>query len=155
MAQKITCPRRMEDVGPWEWEHYLDKWCSNTWKPGKQIPASSTFENGKQVVTSWQIGWESSWPEPPITCSFCGSARWEDVERLLKEGWEIEVAKSYKAYLNPPGYSEYMYNLRAIKYKKPGKFNTPTPPVKVYMQHLNREQVDALNDILSNVMGSC
>lgn len=76
--------------------------------------------------------WPSVVAEPPRTCSYCGSAHYEDVMDLIQLGWVISPARG-KAYINPPGHT-------------PG----PIPPVKLYMAHLSRDQVEEMNALLSS-----
>lgn len=93
------------------------------------------------------------WYWHPRTCSFCGSVHPEDAIRLIEEGWEVDVAKQYKFYLNPPGYQESVRQQLAMKnpfdkssYPK-GRWS-PVPPVKAYLWHFTKEQMETINGIL-------
>lgn len=103
--------------------------------------------------------WKWSWG-PPRTCSFCGSIHPEDALRLLEEGWEHERAKAYKGYLNPPGYyARHQAMLASIRdpEREPGQgvpsVWLPTPPVKFYIDHFNKEQLARLNELIQK--GAC
>lgn len=95
------------------------------------------------------------WPsDVPRTCSFCGGIHPEDAIRLLNEGWEVEATdKGYKRYLGPPGTralnEAIMASIRAgaPQQQIPAGWS-PVPPVKLYVQHLNEEQVERFNAAL-------
>ena len=72
--------------------------------------------------------WDGRYPKPR-TCSYCGSAHPDDVVALLKKGWlpEEAIGKNYKIYINVP------VGVRS-----------PVPPVKLYLQHCSRQQIQAL-----------
>lgn len=97
------------------------------------------------------------WPWGPArSCSFCGSVHPDDAFRLLEDGWEGEVAtKRYKVYLAPPGTRTrtiaFLASIRDYS-REPGRgvpsVWSPTPPVKLYTQHLDDAQLDRLNRML-------
>jgi hypothetical protein len=67
-----TCPRRMQEMGPWEHGEGLDSW----------------REDGRREV------------EAGTFCSFCGSLHPEKFLELIAEGWVVEPTdKNYKAHL--------------------------------------------------------
>lgn len=69
---KQTCPRRMQEYGPWEREEGLDSWSTSSRRSGEQTPF----------------------------CSFCGSLHPARFLELIAEGWRVEPTdKNYKAYL--------------------------------------------------------
>lgn len=110
---KLTCNRRMQELGPWKRKKNLDYWRSgdDRWKE------------------------EGSWPEgfpKPRVCSFCSGIHPDDAIRLISMGWESDYAKSYKRYLNPP---------EGVK--------SPSPPVKLYIQHLNTNHINKFNKALA------
>lgn len=71
MSKKITCPRRMNEMGPWEREEGMDR-----------------FKKGGGLA-----GQEMS-------CSFCGSMPPEDFMQAVRDGKEIgPTDKNYKAYV--------------------------------------------------------
>lgn len=140
-AETLCCPRRAESHYPWNEEGEPDQWLPPAvrWVPGRQIPLVT--RNG--VVESWHIGWETYWPSPPRTCSFCGCAHPADVIEMMKEGWEAEVAKpGRKWYLNPPGTQEcrekMLKGMRANPNNIINEGRTPVPPVKIYAAHLTK-----------------
>lgn len=123
MPDAITCPRRMNQTGPWEHDPDLDRW-----KSGDEA-------------------WEKfPWPWKPRRCSFCGSLHPDDAMRLLREGWVEEKAtgKQYKAYFYPPAKVSAM---RAGLTGESEYDSHPKPPAKLYVYHLNKEQIAELNDI--------
>lgn len=135
MDAKQTCGRRMIEYGPWERKENLDTWQADRWD---------------RKDNRW------NWPWKPRTCSFCGGIHPEDAIKLLKEGWEIETTgKSYKRYLEPPGYREAMTKImRNVKARnldsKDNPFENketwcPTPPVKLYVAHFDQEERNLFN----------
>lgn len=129
--EKQTCGRRMQEYGSWERKENLDIWKTDRW--------------GSRKSDKW------NWPWKPRTCSFCGSIHPEDAIKLLKEGWEIETTgKSYKRYLEPPGYKEMLKRFRDKIRQKDEPFDdkgawTPTPPVKLYTMHFDQEERNLFN----------
>ena len=129
--EKLTCPRRMNELGPWEHEEGLDWWRLNFWDINPKF--------------QWQ------WPWQPCTCSFCGGVNPDDAVRLVKEGWHVDSTnKLYKRYLEPPGGKLGMeYEGRVFGagvYVPPWG---PVPPVKLYTQHFDGEQITLFNAALS------
>ena len=88
MAEKQTCPRRMNELGPWEHEEGLDKWeRRRLCKDPTNLSKRHWFKR-----------------EPFRRCSFCGGIHPEDVIRLINEGAETETTyKNYKVYLQIAG----------------------------------------------------
>lgn len=67
-----TCPRRMQEGGPWAHEENLDSWLQEARHEG----------------------------DPTPHCSFCGSLHPERFLELIAAGWVVEPTdKTYKAYL--------------------------------------------------------
>lgn len=162
MAEVQTCPRRMTEMGPWDHKEGLDHWLTDRWscdeeavkKKHKEYDEKNGLTEGVDVFRSETSDlWLWSWG-PPRCCSFCGSIHPDDAMRLLEEGWEEELAKSYKAYLNPPGSSSkhqaFLASVRDPK-REPGEgvpsIWSPTPPVKLYVGHLSSDQLARLNEI--------
>ncbi|WP_423396072.1 hypothetical protein [Burkholderia sp. LMG 21824] len=78
---------------------------------------------------------DSDWPDvctkPPRTCSYCGGVNPDDVIPLLIAGWHVEpTTKYYKFYLNDQ------------------QGQSALPPVKVYLMHWTREQVERADAVL-------
>lgn len=78
MTETQTCPRRLNEPGPWEQKEDLDAWRDAT------DPVN-----------------------PGPVCSFCGSLKPSRFLELVSEGWIVEpTMKSYKAYLGEVRYGE-------------------------------------------------
>lgn len=102
-------------------------------------------------------GWPA-WPvsfKKPRTCPFCGSIHPEDLLGLLKEGWELEsTTKAHKTYWHPPGYRA--YHARVVQDIEahirgtitPPPHIEPTPPVKLYGNHVSHGMAAEINTIL-------
>lgn len=117
---RLTCPRRMNELGPWPHQEGLDHWRDDRW--------------GSRPDNRWE------WPWQPRVCSFCGGVHPDDAIRLRQEGWRVESTdKSYKRYLQPPGGT---MGFGGNVYVPPW---FPVPPVKVYTQHFDGEQIDLFN----------
>lgn len=156
-----SCPRRMQEWGPWERQEELDQWVTNRWLTDpeqvkrQQEEADARLSPGTTVHRSEHADlWLWHWG-PPRTCNFCGSIHPEDAFRLLEEGWEQEFAKSYKAYLNPPGSSVRLKaTLASLRDPTREPFQgvpsiwSPVPPVKLYIQHCTSEEISRLNALL-------
>lgn len=83
-----TCPRRMNEMGPWKREENLDDWTTGRGLAGVQ------GDN--------------------LSCSFCGSLHPADFLRLVGEGWIVGATdKSYKAYLARPYSADEVASRRA------------------------------------------
>lgn len=125
-------------------------WVDDHWEAGKLIPARTVND----VVEEWQTGWESDWPEPPLTCSYCGGISAADAMRLIAAGWEIEMTdKSYKAYLHPPGYEEHLnavMNSIRNHTQYSSRYHSPVPPVKLYTYHFTKEEIHRLNHMIKS-----
>lgn len=145
MAEKQTCGRRMSNPGPWagpfKAEENLDVWDTDRW------------DSNRRDSVKWNWSWK------PRTCSFCGSVHPEDAIKLLKEGWEVETTgKSYKRYLEPPGYRKAMEKLLGnVRQRnldaKDNPFDnnetwSPTPPAKFYTHHLNEDTLKRFNEAI-------
>lgn len=108
------------------------------------------------------------WPSHPRlkkvrTCSYCGCTHPEDVLQLLREGWEHgSTTKHYKGYIELPGTEAYQ-NAMTAWIQDGGLDNgtpapaplvdadmlmTEMPPVKFYIQHFSKQQVDELNALI-------
>lgn len=71
-----TCPRRNNEMGPWERGDDLDRW-----------------EFGHGIIT----------PDLILTCSFCGSVHPDFLMEKIEEGWQVNTtSKGYKLYLGKP-----------------------------------------------------
>lgn len=115
----------------------------------------------EEYTTKWHIRgpsndlWFWSWG-PPRTCSYCGGIHPEDALRLLGDDWEVDgTTKGYKKYLNPPGTNQkHAALIRSLQDKNKEPFQcvpsvwSPTPPVKVYVQHFTAEHIDQWNAIV-------
>lgn len=155
--EKQTCGRRMGEMGPWERAEGMDEWETNRWSvdfaavDAKHEAEKKRWEeesNGRTTIHYSPVGDKWVWDSPvPRTCSFCGSIHPDDAFRLIEAGWEIEIAKSYKFYLNPPGYREHMD--RCLRGEFGDGYHSPVPPVKGYSPHFNEEQVKRLNAALA------
>lgn len=132
---KQTCPRRMNEPGPWDHGEHLDQWLTSRW--------------GGRPEHVWD------WPWRPRTCTFCGGVHPDDAIQLLKEGWHVVTTdKAYKRYLEPPGGKLGMeYEGRVFDagvYVPPWG---PVPPVKLYTPHMDGEQIMLFNAALSEQKG--
>jgi hypothetical protein len=75
--ERQTCPRRMQDFGPWDRSEGLDRWAT-----------------GHGLVGQDRVA---------LSCSFCGSLHPDRFMELVREGWIVgPTDKSYKAYLESP-----------------------------------------------------
>lgn len=123
-----TCPRRIEDRGPWECEHNLDRWETDRWQRKS-----------------------SKWEEDyiPRACSFCGGIHPQDALRLIRNGWELErTTKRYKYYLKPQGSTKRHHELiKAMRERREPDFKawSPIPPVKLYIWHVDEITRRAIN----------
>lgn len=159
--ETTTCPRRMQEIGPWKYEPNLDSWQTNRWltdpeevaKLHAEIEAKSTSKINWGLYNDLWL-WESS--PPPRTCSFCGGINPDDAIKLIEQGWEAESTyKRYKRYLNPPGnqtrHEAYLASCRDPN-REPGQgvpsIWSPTPPVKLYVQHFSDDQIAKFNAII-------
>lgn len=76
-TQLMTCPRRMQEYGPWPHDEGQDSWTT-----------------GHGVVGQDAVG---------LSCSFCGSLHPDRFMELVREGWIVgPTDKNYKAYLSRP-----------------------------------------------------
>lgn len=161
-----TCPRRMEEVGPWDREENLDVWDTSNWKFTDEEEAAKYNQEraDKDNAEAKAKGWNSTtvpnlryylWPEhhggKPRICSFCGCIHPEDAIRLVKDHqFEVERSdKGYKVYLHPPGYRHSMEITlnRLRKRMEPedvSEYNEIYPPLKAYSPHFTRDQWTSL-----------
>lgn len=110
-------------------------------------------DNPVWETTRWNNSNKSVWPESfpkPRTCSFCGGVHPDDLMTLIDQGWEFEpTGKSYKSYWHPPGYSAYMEevlkNIGEGRDTAAGAHPEPSPPVKLYSQHVDAEMAAKIN----------
>lgn len=160
MSEEHDCPRR--EPGPWRFAPGPDRWVTDRWTPDKTeaLRRHAEADAGLGPGTVAHRGPHNDlwlWPGPvPRTCSYCGSVHPEDALRLLEEGWELELAKSYKLYVNPPGalarLGAFLEWARAgmPEGKQPRGPWSPVPPVKLYTIHCTPEQVERLNVFLDS-----
>jgi hypothetical protein len=142
MTEKHTCPRRIEQPGPWALDQNVDTWRTDRWTRWNELQSAIgrlAFRLGMRRTRfgiSPLAGGGDTWPwsdhwQPPRSCSFCGGAHPDDAITLARAGWKLEATgKMYKFYLNPPG-------CRA-------SYPDPAPPVKLYAQHFTPEQFKVL-----------
>jgi len=103
----------------------LRAWQTRLWKK-KRHRLCRLLPNPGGGGTRWGWHWQ------PRCCSFCGGIQPEDAIQLIAEGWWLQgTDKPYKFYLHP----------RWRRYE-------PTPPVKLYLPHINENQSRQLNDVL-------
>jgi hypothetical protein len=119
-----TCPRRMEEMGPWEREKGLDFWQLGT-----------SFVKSKNDPDFY-------------SCSFCGSIHPDIFMAKVREGWFVgPTDKNYKAYLGKPldepvemGDPQINQSLRDAGQGDQIMMLTDTDIGKFYYQHLSDEQ---------------
>lgn len=137
-------------TGSWTRYRWVDwircKWFYLTNSPGSST--STTF-------------WPGPYPVPRV-CTYDGGIHPEDAIRMLKAGWEVAgTNKSYKRYLEPPGYKARMQWLSIAGYpskdKPPHPEAGPEPPytpapfpaTKLYVQHFTEDQIARFNEALA------
>lgn len=168
LGSRQDCPRRVAGIGPWSIEaNGLDRWTRGRWgtRASRAIvrffhadPKSRAYRLLAVIQrhppyiggTTWR------WPWAPRDCSFCGGGHPDDLLRLIREGWEVERAKSYKAYLYPPGYRAEMERLRRLTWSYGAPISaawSPVPPVKLYTAHFSDPQLAALNVLVTRAPG--
>lgn len=156
MSDTQTCPSRMQQPGPWKHETDLDEWLTDRWTVDHDQAEASRQEfierNPGGSISHTANEWLWSWG-PPRTCSFCGSIHADDAIRLIEEGWEVDPAKSYKRYLNPPG--SFARHEAAISQLRAGQTDlvvpsvwSPVPPVKLYAWHMTDDQIGRFNSAI-------
>lgn len=160
-----TCPDRISMPGPWNVGENLDHWDTGRWSKNFlairlghfiTILANRIQNRGKQTLFLGPTNDEWHWKGTiPRTCSFCGGIHPEDAIRLVGDGWEVEKTdKSYKRYLEPPGYRAHIQkmmdrlHLRMLKHEEPEEFWSPVPPVKLYTAHFDADQADRFNAVM-------
>lgn len=154
-----TCPRRMGEMGPWEYKPLLDHWERGRWAATKEEADAEVAEfmarnpNGSMGNVLW------CYPgEQPRTCSFCGGVHPEDAIALIRAGWTSGgTTKAYKRYLEPPGYAKWERDTFAnVPVSEWGKtkppYPSPIPPVKLYTMHFTPEQIAAFNAALTETL---
>lgn len=162
-----TCPDRNSMPGPWKFGENLDRWETDRWSRNVLLIRIKHFftilfnrikNRGRQTLFmgSHNDEWLWKWG-PPRTCSFCGGIHPEDAIRLVSEGWEVETTfgKSYKRYLEAPGYKAHIEKMSEIArttrdFSMLPDYWSPVPPVKVYVAHFSQDQVDRFNKELSH-----
>lgn len=121
MSEPATCPRRMEESGPWERKENLDQWDNSRDVPGMR------------------------------TCSFCGSMNPNEFMAKVEAGVEVgPTDKSYKCYvqldtgINPITVTEdtgprstFTRTIGGVK------------QMKFYYQHLNEAQMLRFIELLN------
>lgn len=159
-----TCGRRMHEFGPWDHEENLDYWRRDRWNADDEaVRAEHARDDAARAAAGqgavhrgpWNDRWLWGWG-PARSCSFCGGVHPGDALKLLREGWEVETTgKSYKRYLHPPGWSTWCNAFSAsIKdpNREPGQgvpsIWEPTPPVKLYVQHMSDAEIAEFNAIV-------
>jgi hypothetical protein len=156
-----TCRRRTGELGPWPRGEGLDRWEVGTWT---RYPWLDRLRRWLFVKANPGGGMGSTlWPGPgpvPRVCSFDGGIHPDDAIRLIHAGWEVGgTDKSYKRYLNPPGYRAHMEAVFGrIRHQRLGeplppeppavRYESPIPPVKVYVQHFSGDQIQRFNTAL-------
>lgn len=155
MSEKQTCPRRMNEMGPWEYKENLDHWITDRWTTDHDAAEAKRQEfrdnNPNGSISATADEWLWSWG-PPRTCDFCGGIHPEDAIRLVQDGWEVGgTGKAYKRYLNPPG-TRQRHNaaMRSVGegdagFSRVPSVWTPGPPVKLYVMHFSDEQIEQFN----------
>jgi hypothetical protein len=147
-----ACPRRGENALSSRLP-LPDTWDRGRWAATREEAEAEVAEFMAENPTG-SIG-EVLWPGPhpqPRSCSYCGGIHPDDAVTLVRAGWESEdTTKSYKRYLQPPGYRAYMNRLLDAGYDvahvEKGT-SSPVPPVKLYTMHFAREQVKEFNAAL-------
>lgn len=128
-----TCPRRMNEMGPWEREENLDDWTTGRGLAGVQ------GDN--------------------LSCSFCGSLHPDTFMEWVEAGGQIDPTdKSYKAYIHcplpNPRYGETTHSVLPSGTKLTTVYGAEA---KFYFQHLSTEQkrrfVDLYNDRTMKIAG--
>ena len=157
MGERIVCPRQAE--GTMEVQR---RW-KPEWRSGRREWSKWRWFKERVLITGWfkfldRLGIKhrggfyggTLWPggPRPRTCSYCGGVHPEDAIELLKAGWTVEAtSKAYKRYLEPPGYREQMRDWKPGGPPSENWIESPVPPVKLYVYHLNQEQIDRFNDV--------
>lgn len=160
----------------WKWLRELNYWVHNGW-PGERArqirewgwavyrkagyPKSGPAWWAKRIAEAfnWYQGGDTwKWQWQPRTCSYCGGAHPDDVLKLMRQDWEVEATtKGYKRYLQPPGHRARHNAIMARMRDHEDPFGpglpetwSPVPPVKVYVQHFNDEQIRRFNEIVTH-----
>lgn len=146
----------MNEIGPWERLHDLDTWETDRWLADRAAAEArkALFESKHPGGTGpWEL-WEGP-GSIPRTCSFCGGIHPEDAIGLKRLGWELsDTDKRYKLYMEPPGYharfadrQKRLHSAKTVEeyedalLDRGSRFWSPGPPVKVYLQHFNDQQL--------------
>jgi len=156
-TEQQRCPRR--DENPVNSAHFshADWWERGRWASTQQEADAEVAEMIAESPNVSSVG-NLTWGyggEQPRTCSYCGGIHPDDAIALIKAGWSVDATdKGYKRYLEPPGYRAYaesFWKVRAgdmSEAHRPPRVESPTPPVKLYVQHFNAEQIAAFNVVL-------
>lgn len=125
------CPRRDEGLGYREQAPDADAWERGRWAANQQEADAEVAEFMAQHPNGGHHGQFWRWPgEQPRTCSFCGGIHPDDAVALVRAGWRIDgTDKGYKRYMEPPG-------------------GHISPPVKLYVQHFDEQQIAAFNEAI-------
>lgn len=151
------CPRRGEAPqglvgGPDWWER--GRWAATKEEADAEVAEfMAAHPTGRIGNVYWSYGGHQ-----PRTCSYCGGVHPDDAATLVRAGWEVDpTTKSYKRYLEPPGYAEGQQRWREYnerngygrtptgEAKPTGTVSSPVPPVKLYVMHFSLEQINAFN----------
>lgn len=158
-VEPTTCGRRMNDFGPWERTDNLDHWQRGRWAATVEESDAEVAEFMTAHPTGFigKVLWDYG-GEQPRTCSFCGGVHPDDAIALIEAGWTVDcTTKAYKRYLEPPGYHDYMLRIQAAGWnvERAGepRVESPVPPVKLYVQHFNAEQIARFNAALQKSAG--
>ena len=153
-TERQTCGRRMTELGPWDRAEDLDEWRRDRWFTDEAEDQRYRDEwQAKHGTDMPSRMWRGPGPLPRI-CSFCGGINPEDAIALIEAGWEVgATTKGYKRYLNPPGsgtrHQAMMHNMSEGRgYLAPSVWS-PTPPVKLYVQHFTEAQIERFNAALT------
>jgi hypothetical protein len=125
-----------------------DTWETDRWTKDPEV-AEQEIRNFMAKNPTGGIStnlWKSDLPVPR-TCSYCGGIHPDDAVTLLEGGWEVEATtKSYKRYLQPPGYhKQHLDVMQSLQSGSLPEFWHPRPPVKLYVSHFSPEQIDKFN----------
>ena len=170
MGERIICPRQAEgtmefqrqfkpewETNNWTWQRwFMERVIRTNWSRFRDwlemrfgIPHRGGYSGG----TYWPWGFAK-----PRTCSYCGGVHPDDALALLKAGWEVDTTtKSYKRYLEPPGYAEFtkrlVENIHMGMNERIPHIESPVPPVTLYVYHFSPKQIEAFNaELLSQRM---
>ena len=106
---------------------WFNDWLQSSWRRRLRLK----FPRLWFLPSNWHQGgtyWAHAPELMPRSCSFCGCAHPDDVQKLLDAGWQVHVCDNRaKCYIQPPdGYG-------------------PVPPVKIKTYHCTPDFVAELN----------